>query len=52
VDGRTPHVGETATIRYVLQGVGILYVAERVASNGTREWLCEFLPGDLQRVEH
>ena len=36
---------------YVLKGEGILYVAERVAANGTREWLCEFPPGDLELVE-
>jgi hypothetical protein len=51
VEGRKPQVGETATIRHVLKGVGILYVAERVGSNGTREWLCEFPPGDLELVE-
>jgi len=51
VEGRKPRVGETATIRHVLKGEGILYVAERVAANGTREWLCEFVPGDLERVE-
>jgi len=51
VEGRKPKIGETATIRHVLEGVGILYVAERIASNGTREWLCEFAPGDLERVE-
>jgi hypothetical protein len=51
VQGRTPRVGETATVRHVLKGVGILYVAERVAADGTREWLCEFPPGDLERVE-
>ena len=51
VGGRKPRVGETATIRHVLKGVGILYVAEHLTSNGTREWLCEFAPGDLERVE-
>jgi hypothetical protein len=51
VQGRTPNIGETATIRHVLKGVGILYVAEHLTSNGTREWLCEFAPGDLERVE-
>jgi hypothetical protein len=49
--GRNPRVGDTATIRYVLGGVGILYVAERVAPTGKREWLCEFVPGDLELVE-
>ena len=51
VEGRKPNVGETATIRHVLEGNGILYVAERVVSAGKREWLCEFAPGDLERVE-
>jgi hypothetical protein len=52
VEGRRPKIGETATIRHVMVGMGILYVAERIASTGTREWLCEFVPGDLERVEH
>jgi hypothetical protein len=51
VDGRRPRVGETATIRHVLKGAGILYVAARVAADGTREWLCEFAPGDLELVK-
>jgi hypothetical protein len=34
-----------------VKGVGILYVAERVGSNGTREWLWEFLADDLELVE-
>jgi hypothetical protein len=52
VEGRKPQVGETATIRHVRRGVGILYATERVGSNGMREWLCEFAPGDVERVEH
>jgi len=51
VGGRKPRVGETATIRHVLKGVGVLYVAERIASDGTREWLWEFPLGDLELVE-
>jgi len=51
VHGRSPRVGETATIRHVLRGIGILYVAERVGSNCMREWLCEFAPGDLEPVK-
>ena len=49
VEGRRPNIGETATICHALEDLG--YVAERIASNGTREWLCEFAPGDLERVE-
>jgi hypothetical protein len=51
VEGRKPQIGEAGTIRHVLEGIGILYVAERIAANGTREWLCEFAPGDLELVK-
>jgi len=51
VEGRMPREGETATIRYVLTGAGTLYVAERVGADGKRDWLCEFVSGDLERVE-
>jgi hypothetical protein len=48
VVGRMPRLGETGTIRHVLKGVGILYVVERLAADGSREWLCEFAEGDLE----
>jgi hypothetical protein len=46
--GRMPQLGETGTIRHVLKGVGVIYVVDRRADDGSREWLCEFAEGDVE----
>jgi hypothetical protein len=46
--GRMPQLGETGTIRHVLTGVGVIYVVDRRAEDGSVEWLCEFAEGDVE----
>jgi len=45
--GRMPQLGETGTIRHVLTGIGIIYVVDHRAEDGSLEWLCEFAEGDV-----
>jgi hypothetical protein len=46
--GRMPQLGETGTIRHVLKGVGVIYVVDRRAEDGSLDWLCEFAEGDVE----